>query len=197
MFRLPLLASFLLIGSLLPTWGTPVTVTAAVVRFSRGDDCQKAIVQEIDAETKVVGQNRSIEVLMYTFTDRVIGDKLIAAAQAGVSVTVVMDASQASVKNSEYLPLKQALGDSVILCHGLPFPDGDGYGIMHEKLAILGGGVIMEGSYNWTAAAHHYNWEDLHIFAVADPTPYQQEFDQVLAYAKANPTGPIRSSGGY
>ncbi len=186
-----------LIGSLLPALAAPIVITGAGVHFSRSSDCQKVVLQEIDAESQAVTQTRTIQILMYTFTDSTIADHLIAAAKNGVAVTVVLDASQASLKNSQYLPLKAALGDSVILCHGLPYPDGDGYGIMHEKLTVLGGNVVMEGSYNFTASAHRYNWEDLHLFAVQDISPYQAEFNAVYNYAKANPTGPIHNSGGF
>jgi cardiolipin hydrolase len=193
-----LLLPLFLIGSLLPSLGVPVSIAAAGIHFSRGDDCQAVILQELEAETQASVADRSIELLMYSLTDGRISDELISAARAGVRVTIVMDASQASGKASKYPELKAALGDSVILCHGLAYPDGNGFGIMHEKMAILGGNIVLFGSYNWTAAAHHYNWENLILASSTDLTvACQAEFDKVLAYAKANPTGPIRGEAGF
>jgi phosphatidylserine/phosphatidylglycerophosphate/cardiolipin synthase-like enzyme len=173
-------------------------IESAKIAFSRSNDCQAVILQEIEAVTQSTQPGRSIDLLMYSFTDRDIASAVIAAAKAGVSVSVIMDASEAGERGSVYPILSSALGNAVILTHGLPYREGSGFGIMHEKMAILNGTTVIIGSYNWTVAAHRENWENLMVITSPGLAAVcQAEFAKVLAYAQANPTGPIHGYSSY
>jgi phosphatidylserine/phosphatidylglycerophosphate/cardiolipin synthase-like enzyme len=51
---------------------------------------------------------------------------------------------------------------------------------MHNKFAIFDGKLMVTGSYNWTASAEKYNYENA-VF-ITDPTAidqYQKEFNEI------------------
>jgi len=120
------------------------------IYFSRKDPVAKVLVREINAARK------SIHVLMYSITDKELGDALVAAAARGVDVRIVLDRSQSAERNSIAHDLAQRLGSDRVI-----FRTGKGRGVMHQKLAIYDGLTVTLGSYNWTNNARTNNWENL------------------------------------
>ena len=108
--------------------------------------------------------------MVYSFTLDSVGDALVAAKDRGVEVKVVLEKDQLS-KYSEYWRLKEA-GIQVRL-------DGNP-ALMHHKVAIIDGAVVITGSYNWSTSAETRNDENLIIVRSREVAwAYEAEFQKV------------------
>ncbi len=99
--------------------------------------------------------NSTVHVLIYTFTLDSVRDALIQAKNRGVDVKIVMDRTeQASLatKGSEYQPLKNA---------GIDVRLDSNSALMHDKVAIIDGHILLTGSFNWSTQANERNNENL------------------------------------
>lgn len=90
--------------------------------------------------------------MIYSFTSNDIAEALIQAHRKGIDVKIVMDDQQASIRGSEYERLVGA---------GIPTRLDNRAGLMHHKVAIIDGVIVLTGSYNYTAAAENDNDENL------------------------------------
>jgi hypothetical protein len=147
----------------------PVSPQSVETYFSPRGGISERIVQEIErAQT-------SIDIEMYTFTRAEIADALIAAELRRVAIRVIADSSEAMVSGSDVARLESA---------GIPLKrtnGGDG-GIMHNKVAIFDGQVLLTGSYNWSTAAELSNDENaLFIRTPAVIAAYQSTFNSLWA----------------
>jgi len=135
------------------------------VCFSRTQRCDVVIASLVDrAQVKVY-------VMVYSFTLDSLADALINAVKRGVDVRVVMERDQAGVRGSEYERLRRN-GVEVRL-------DNNPY-LMHHKVAVIDGQIVVTGSYNWSVSAENNN--DENIAVINDPetaTLYEQEFMRV------------------
>ncbi|MEM3081121.1 MAG: phospholipase D family protein [Nitrososphaerota archaeon] len=133
--------------------------------FSKPQDCASLIIAKIDSASQYV------HVMVYSFTSDQLADALIRAKNRGVDVKVVIESQQANVAGSEYQRLTAA-GIDVRL-------DGNPQ-LMHHKVAVIDGVIVLTGSYNWSAAAENDNDENLII--IEDPSvaaAYEAEFQRV------------------
>lgn len=120
----------------------------AKVFFSPRGGCEKAIVAEL-AKARV-----SIDVAMYYLTSSAAIKHLAAAKKRGVTVRVFLDKSQQNTSDTRYLKNK---GVSVRIYKGS--------GLMHHKIGIIDGKVLITGSFNWSDNAEKDNQENLLIIA--------------------------------
>jgi len=151
--------------SFTPTF-TPTHPEILGVYFSPNGGAENAIIYWIGRA------NKSIHVLIYSFTLDEIGSALIQAKQRGVDVKVVFEKS-AIDKYSEYFKLKIA---------GVDVKNDTNPALMHMKVAIIDDMIVITGSYNWSWSAEHSNNENLII--IKDPTiaeKYEQVFQQIYA----------------
>lgn len=118
----------------------------------------------------------SIDVLAYNFTLNGLRTALVDAQQRGVQVRAVFDESQASSAGGEYATLDKA-GAAVRL---------DGIdGLMHDKVIILDGQIVVLGSYNFTRSADENNDENLLIIHDAGiAQAYLAEFERIFAQSR-------------
>jgi phosphatidylserine/phosphatidylglycerophosphate/cardiolipin synthase-like enzyme len=122
------------------------------VYFSLSDNPQKEIIKDINqAET-------SINIAMYTFTDKEIALSMANAQQRGVKVRVYLDRSQIGSTYSISRFLVQ---------NGIKVRISTNNYIMHNKFAIIDNHLLLTGSYNWTFAANNKNEENLMV--IDDP----------------------------
>jgi hypothetical protein len=115
--------------------------------------------------------NESIYVLIYSFTLDDVASALATAKARGVEVKVVMESSQLRVRGGEYPTLVAA---------GIPVRVYEGRGLMHDKVAIIDGYIVITGSYNWSVSAEQRNIENLIV--LFDPELaeiYTEHFNQV------------------
>ncbi|MEM1586270.1 MAG: phospholipase D family protein [Candidatus Bathyarchaeia archaeon] len=117
------------------------------VYFSPRGGCAKAIIDLIGSA------NKSIHVLIYSFTLDFIGDALIEAYRRGVDVKVVFEEEQIS-EYSEYWRLR----DAGVLVRNDTNPRA-----MHNKVMIVDSEIVVTGSYNWSKSAEEDNDENIII----------------------------------
>lgn len=139
-------------------------LTALGVYFSPQGGCEGQVVNWIDRA------NKTIHVLIYSFTNDAIGNAVVRAHQRGVEIKVVFEKSQVS-KYSEYWKLQSK---------GVPVRNDTNSGLMHHKTAVIDGYVLLTGSFNWSAAAEERNNENLMILQSDYLTlAFKEEFQQI------------------
>jgi phosphatidylserine/phosphatidylglycerophosphate/cardiolipin synthase-like enzyme len=161
----------------------PVTYAAAVARssdaiegpyFSDHDRIARRIIAAINHT------RNSLDVAMFSFTDRRIEAAMAAAARRGVRVRIVADASQADDRHSE-IPYLRSAGIKVRLSGGYRGQRS----IMHDKFAVFDGRLVETGSFNWTISGEDYNYENA-VF-LSDPqavASYENEFERIWSRAR-------------
>ena len=121
---------------------------AVSVYFSPRGGAENAIVSAID------DAHKTLDIAIYTFTSRPISQAVVRAHERGVKVRIIMDDDQARDRYSKYRYLKR---------RGIPIALYTGDGIMHNKFAVIDTQTVITGSFNWTASAEEYNYENLLI----------------------------------
>lgn len=131
------------------------------VYFSPKGGCAEQVIYWIERA------NSSIHIMIYSFTLDSIGNAILDAHKRGVEVQIVFEKSQIS-QYSEYHRLKAA---------GVMVRVDRNPHLMHHKVMIVDGIVVLTGSFNWSASAEKENNENLIVIkskAVAEA--YEAEF---------------------
>ena len=159
---------------------TTVTETIERVReqvlqvcFSRTQDCAPIIASWI------LKANKSIHIMVYSFTSQVIASALIVARTQNPSldIRVVIEESQVNVTGSVYQMLVDA--NITVAIDGNPY-------LMHHKVAIIDGRIVITGSYNYSQSAEDRNDENLVVIVDEEIAQlYEQEFQRVWSKATA------------
>jgi len=142
-------------------------VSQAEVYFSPEGRIEERIIKAID------GSGSSIDLAIFDFTSQEIKSAFDRAKKRGARIRIVADSRQAKGVHSVVQSLVDD-GVAVRIVHGL------GRGVMHDKFAIFDDKLLFTGSYNWTANAEHFNYENA-IF-ISDPetiSRYQEEFNKL------------------
>ncbi len=129
--------------------GHPVTLPATgelEVAFSPHGGCTALVVKVIDSAKS------SIRVLAYSFTSAPIARALVAAHKRGVDVKVVVDKSQKSARYTSATFLANAR---------IPVRIDFKHAIAHNKVIIVDGRTVEQGSFNYTRAAENSNAENV------------------------------------
>jgi phosphatidylserine/phosphatidylglycerophosphate/cardiolipin synthase-like enzyme len=128
---------------------------------------------------------RTIDVAIFSLYSQRVVDALVAAKERGVSVRVAADVSQ-SRRSQPMLALSKS-GAGVRLSTG---PGGGG--VLHHKFVIVDGALLMAGSYNFSANAELYNFEnDLFTTVPGEVAAYGAEFAAVWGQAHAPADGEL------
>jgi phosphatidylserine/phosphatidylglycerophosphate/cardiolipin synthase-like enzyme len=137
--------------------------------FSPGGKCANLVIKWIQKA------NSTIHILIYSFTLDIVRDALIQAKNRGVDVKIVMEKENWNGSGSEYMALKNA-GINVRL-------DSNSH-LMHDKVAIIDGHIILTGSFNWSAAGNTDNDENLVVLdSQTWASAYETQFQ--IIYSKA------------
>ncbi len=156
----------------LPGLSIPASLIEGVqveVGFSPDDRVAERIVELIS------GAQRSIQIMAYNLTLDEISDAILERARAGVLVQGVFDEGQAKNQGSDVERLAQAGLD--IWLDGSP-------GLMHHKVIVIDGELLITGSYNFSRSAEERNDENvLFIFSPELADQYRMEFERVLVEA--------------
>ena len=121
--------------------------------------------------------DNSILFMSFVLTDNDIAKTIIARHRAGVPVAGVIESRNTGDMGSDFEALRQAGVD--VLADGNPY-------LLHHKVIILDGSIVIAGSYNFSASAADNNDENvliLHSPEVA--VRYVEEFNSVYDTAKA------------
>lgn len=131
------------------------------VFFSPNGECEAEVISWIQKA------NVSIFVLIYSFTLDSVGDALVEAHSRDVDVKVVFEKSQISVY-SEYWKLKDS---------GVEVRNDSNSDLMHDKVMVVDGVVVLTGSFNWSVSAEESNNENLMVvYGNETASLYQSEF---------------------
>jgi phosphatidylserine/phosphatidylglycerophosphate/cardiolipin synthase-like enzyme len=135
---------------------------------------------------------KTIDLALFVFSEQRLSDRLESRQTAGVKIRGLIASSFAYRNYSEGLDLLGvALPDnnceveagnrlwrSPLQTVGVPqLPEGD---LLHHKMAVLDGKVVITGSQNWSEAANSNNDEDLLV--IENPivaAHFQREFDRL------------------
>lgn len=108
----------------------------------------------------------TICIYSFAFTDKVLIDLLMQAHDRGVTVKVWMDymmyRSGMSHSGKSIIALAQKIGDLRICRH----PDG---GLLHHKVILIDGSIVVLGSLNFSSNAVSNNDENFIVIRNADP----------------------------
>ena len=119
--------------------------------------------------------NESVHIMIYSFTLDSIGDAIIRAHQKGVDTKVVFEKSQIS-EYSEFFRLAEA---------GIQVRNDTNPALMHHKVAIIDGSIILVGSYNYSDFAEDDNNEDLLVIRSSDvASTFEQEFQRIWSVGR-------------
>ena len=125
----------------------PVPATGELeVAFSPNGGCTTLVVKVINSA------KRSIRVLAYSFTSAPIAKALVDAHKRGVDVKVVVDKSQKSARYTSATFLANA---------GVPVRVDFKHAIAHNKVIVVDGTTVEQGSFNYTKAAEENNAENV------------------------------------
>ena len=117
------------------------------VFFSPNGGCEAQVIYWIGRA------NVSINILIYSFTLDSVGDALIIAHNRGVEVQVVFEESEIkTTTGSEYQKLKAA---------GISVRNDTNSDLMHDKVMVVDGYIVITGSFNWSENAEENNNENL------------------------------------
>jgi phosphatidylserine/phosphatidylglycerophosphate/cardiolipin synthase-like enzyme len=118
------------------------------VYFSPNGGCQQAVISEIRKATQ------TIDIAMYYLSSRDIAQALARASENNVRVRIVLDQGQ---------EIESASKSGYLVRHGLEVRYHLGFGLMHNKFAIIDEKSLITGSFNWTLTAEERNEENLLI----------------------------------
>jgi phosphatidylserine/phosphatidylglycerophosphate/cardiolipin synthase-like enzyme len=123
------------------------------------------------------GAQESIYFMAYSFTSDDIAQAMRDRADAGLTVSGVMDDSQ--VKSNEGTEF------DLFVQTGLDVRRDGNPGLMHHKVIIIDRSIVITGSYNFTASAEDRNDENVVIFYSPDIAElYLAEFERVFNVAE-------------
>jgi len=132
--------------------------------FSPGRSCSSIVVSWIERA------NKSVHVLMFTFTLGNILDSLIVANGRGVEVLVVLERDQ-DANQPAYETLRAA---------GIEVRQDNNPAFMHNKFAVIDAEIVITGSFNWTRSADETNDENLVVIASRDvASAFEHDFVSV------------------
>lgn len=144
------------------------------IYFSPNGNCEKAIIEEI-------GRAKSyIHIAMFNLTNGRIARALVKVSKRGIDTKVIMDMESSLDDHSKGRFLENK-GIDIKYKKGLYRNNlGDEAGLMHNKFAVIDGKVVITGSYNWTASAEKWNYENLLIIPSARVTElFEREFNRL------------------
>jgi phosphatidylserine/phosphatidylglycerophosphate/cardiolipin synthase-like enzyme len=134
------------------------------VYFSPNGGCEQAVVDQVRQAA------HTIDIAMYFLSSREIARALVRARQNNVQVRIVLDQGQEIESSSK---------SSYLVKHGFDVRYHMGFGLMHNKFAIIDGKALITGSFNWTRTAQERNEENLLVITDDDSLirQYEQRFE--------------------
>ena len=136
--------------------------------FSPKGGCEEAIIEWINKA------NKSIHIMIYSFTLDSIGDALITVYKKGIEVLIIFEKEQIS-KYSEDIKLKNS---------GINVKYDNNPALMHNKVMIIDNKVVLTGSFNWSSQAEDKNNENLLIIIDNELAElYEKEFQKIWSEA--------------
>ncbi len=115
--------------------------------------------------------NESIRLMVMLITHDGLADALMAAHERGVEVEVIIDSDWRYSTGSDYGEVLEA---------GVDIRGDDRGGLMHHKVMVIDGHVVITGSYNWSSSAEDSNDENCLVLKSRRISElYLAEFDRI------------------
>ena len=147
--------------------------------FSPSGGCTATWVREI------LSTRASFLVAGYAFTSPEIAAALISIHAAGKEVTGIFCPTMAWARQSQV---------GVIAAAGVPTFIDPHHRIFHNKFGVKDGAIVLEGSFNLTVSAEHYNAENLVVVRIKELADrYAANFAMHLAHAIPYTEKPVKS----
>jgi mitochondrial cardiolipin hydrolase len=121
--------------------------------FSPGDSCRNSITKQISTATQ------DLLVCVFTISDDLITQSLIAAHRRGVNIRLITDNEKSFDKGSDIAQLAS---------EGIALRMDTTPNHMHHKFMVVDQHSVLTGSYNWTRSAARFNHEN--IIVTRDPS---------------------------
>lgn len=102
-----------------------------------------------------------IDISIYNFTNREIAKTLRDSANRGVQIRIIYDKDSAKDSRSTIGYLEKYNNITTCTLKGRKAQNGNYYGIMHQKMAIIDKNLLYIGSANWSKNAFENNYETL------------------------------------
>ncbi len=115
------------------------------IYFSPEDNFKQRVIELINKATK------SIEFMIYSFSDQDIADALIEAKNRGVDVKGLFDASWSKNQYSK---------DEYLQNRDINISYSNSKRLLHDKVMIIDANITITGSYNFTISANSENREN-------------------------------------
>ena len=134
------------------------------IYFSPRGGCEDQVIYWINRA------NSTVHILIYSFTLDSISDALMDAYNRGVELKIVFEKSQLR-EYSEHEKLKTA---------GIDVRNDTNSRLMHNKVMIVDGIIVLTGSFNWSTNAEEYNNENLIIIkSTYVGEIYEEDFEEI------------------
>jgi len=133
--------------------------------FSPGETCRNSIIKQISTAVK------DLLVCVFTISDDLITESLIAAHRRGVAIRLITDNDKSFDKGSDIEQLAH---------EGISLRMDTSPNHMHHKFMVVDKHSLLTGSYNWTRGAARFNHEN--IIVTKDSTAvkaFTHEFDRL------------------
>lgn len=142
-----------------------MNLTLVAVSFSRTEDTSALLQYWLGRA------NETVRLMVMLITQDELADALIATYSRGVDVDIIIDSDWLNSTGSDYQQILDA---------GIDIRGDDRSGLMHHKVLIIDGYVVVMGSYNWSAAAEDRNDENLIILnSEVLAQTYLEEFNRL------------------
>ncbi len=135
------------------------------------DKCDLVIKKYFDLAQK------SIYVAIYSFTLDNLADSLVNAKTRGVLVQVVFDKIQVNIQGSQY---------QFLISSGIQVKIDRSVALMHNKIAIIDGLIVIQGSMNWSNNGKSENRENILVIqSVVIAVKFKAEWDIIWSESTA------------
>ena len=111
----------------------------------------------------IKNSKKTIDIAMYSFTNKEFSKALKDASNRGVKIRVVLDKKSDNEQFSQGGYLAKYKNISVYHLEGIKATSGKYNGKMHSKMAIIDDKYLFIGSANWSFSAFDSNYETLFL----------------------------------
>ena len=119
---------------------------------------------------------RTVDIAMYAFTDRVLADELLKLSRRGVHIRLYRDREQYEEERRNRRTTTETLRGQP----GIQIRVKASRELMHLKSYVIDGSLLRDGSANWSSGG--LKWQDNNAHFSSDPAQvaaFQQVFEQM------------------
>ena len=176
-------AAHILLGFLLAS--IPGRAQTAEDLYSPGDNLERSELAQLDTAT------RTIDIAMYSFTDRYLAEELAALARKGVRIRVYRDREQFAQEAQREAGTTTR---GILLAAGVEIRVKGARDLMHLKSYAVDGRLLRTGSANWSPTG--LKRQDNDVLYESSPQAaerFERKFEEMWAKASnTTPSGPER-----